>query len=62
MKIQTTESKEVVNYWLDQWGTSKADGMKQVRVNYNQMYAEIIGEISIFKVIETMSEIPKKED
>lgn len=33
LKIQTTESKEVVNYWLDQWGTSKADGMKQVRVN-----------------------------
>ncbi|MCB5953672.1 hypothetical protein [Enterococcus sp. CWB-B31] len=61
LKVKTTEFKEVALSWLELWGSSKGDGVKRVRINYEQMYAKIIDEIPMFKVIETISEVPQKD-
>lgn len=61
LKVKTTEFKEVALNWLELWASSIGDGVRGVRIHYDQMYAKIIDEIPMFKVTETISEVPKKD-
>lgn len=60
-EIKTTESIEIVNKWLYDWANfqnEKYNYDKVTNINYLNLLAEVKGEIQMFKVTVTETEVP----